>query len=61
MHTDTNNIESVVFASLYPEERVKSAATVPTILEGDIRGGIPALTDTPDNIQCMRIGEFFPT
>ena len=55
MHTDTADIEAVVFALLYPEEQSKSAATVPTVLEGDIWWRIPALTDTPENIQSVRI------
>ena len=59
MSTDTAYIQDVVFTSSYHEDRVKFAATVPTVLEGDIGGRIPALPDTPENIQFVRSGAGF--
>ena len=50
MRADMSNTEAIVFASLYPEERVNSMATVPTVLEGEIGGIIPALPANPKNI-----------
>ena len=46
VRTDTADIEAVVFASLYPEGRAKSATTVP-FSEGEIGGRIPAPPATP--------------
>ena len=40
----------------YPEDRAKSAATMPTVSEKDIWGSIPALSDIPENIQSVRRG-----
>ena len=40
----------------YPEDRAKSAATMPTVSEKDIWGSIPALPDTPENILSVRSG-----
>ena len=54
MRTDTAEIKSVVFTLLYPEERAKSVATVPTVSEGEIRGRIPTLPATPKNTQSVR-------
>ena len=55
MRTDTADIEAVVFASLYPEGRAKSATTVP-FSEGEIGGRIPSLPATPENIQSVSAG-----
>ena len=41
---------------VYPEERAKSTATVPTVSEGDLGGRITVLPDTPENIQSVRSG-----
>ena len=56
MCTATADTKAVVFASLYPENLVKSTERVPTVLEGYIWGRIPALTATPENIQSIRSG-----
>ena len=56
MRTDMADIKAVFFTSSYPEERAKSAVTLPTILEGEIGGRIPALPATPENIQSVRCG-----
>ena len=53
MRTDIANIEAVVITLSYPEDRAKSATTVPAVLEGYIGGIIPALTATPENIQFV--------
>ena len=41
---------------VYPEERSKSAAMVPTVLEEDIGERITALPATPENVQSVRGG-----
>ena len=35
---------------------MNSTETVPTVLEGDIGGIIPALPDTPESVQSVRSG-----
>ena len=59
MRTATANIEAVVFTLIYPEDRMNSTVTVPTVSEEEIRGRITVLPATPENIQSRRSGVGF--
>ena len=48
MRTDMADINSVIFALIYPEDRSRSTAMVRTVLEGEDLGIIPALPATPE-------------
>ena len=57
MRANMANIEAVVFALLYPGKRAKFETTVPTVLDVEIRGRIPALHSThDDNGDPRRLG-----